>query len=165
MTTENSCFCVHTLTHTHLASVATLPSVKPFAARLKCVSEHLAYEEKKKPLVVMICTSSLSLGVLNHICNGTCEFTCVRMSVRCCSGKWSAALLRTADKSRCVRQWRGRVFNTSSKPVEPSALWERHTDLRWPVPERSKGVFLFRLKAERRRFLQPPDITIKKPNI
>jgi len=27
--------------------------------------------------------------------------------------------------------------------VEPSALWDRHTDFRWPVPERSESINLF----------------------
>lgn len=60
--------------------------------------------------------------------------TCDTTLVRCSSAGKSAGPLQTADRSRCVREWRGRVFSTSSKPVEPSALWERHTDFRWPVP-------------------------------
>lgn len=41
-----------------------------------------------------------------------------------------------------MRQWRGRVFNTSSKPVEPRGLRDRHTAFKWPVPERSEDVKL-----------------------
>lgn len=66
--------------------------------------------------------------------------TCDSAKGRCCNGRKSAALWQTADRSRCVRQCRGRVFNTSSKPVEPSALWDKHTDLRWPLPERSNAT-------------------------
>lgn len=76
----------------------------------------------------------------NVMCVCVCLCTCERTPARCCSGRKSAALLRTADRSRSVIHPRGRVFNTSSNPVEPRALWERHTDLRWPVPERSKDI-------------------------
>ena len=56
--------------------------------------------------------------------------TCASRAARRLVRAGSAGPLRTADRYRCVRQRRGRVFRTSSNPVEPSALWERHTDLR-----------------------------------
>lgn len=69
-------------------------------------------------------------------------WTCDRTLTRCSSAGWSAGPLRIAERSRCVRPCRGRVFNTNSKPVEPSALWDRHTDCRWPVPDGQKGINL-----------------------
>lgn len=59
-----------------------------------------------------------------------CVSTCESAEVRCCNGRKSTTLGQTADRSRCVRLCSGRVFKTSSKPVEPRALWDKHTDLR-----------------------------------
>lgn len=64
-----------------------------------------------------------------------CVFTWERKTdIRCSRAGWSVGPQRMADRSSCVKKWRGRVFRMSSKPVEHRALWDRFTDFRCPAP-------------------------------
>lgn len=50
----------NTQTHTHLARLATVLSVNPFAARLRLVSEHSSYKEKN----ALICLLSIAFVLI-----------------------------------------------------------------------------------------------------